>query len=212
MIKETDDSEYARARAPSGYALVGENDTTLWMGDLCFQKTEGEWKRFEDLYTKQDEGKTVEELIRNAGRRNRLLFAKPLPSESASPHAKEQLSWSIPDGYRLMDAGETQRYGDMYKEQNAKEWVPVDCVARGMLVPERNSKEGCYVYVRAISQLHRYWFINRETGCDESGRGSEIEPWKSVEHAMARIEKGATMLEQELFGTIIDLALSLIHI
>ena len=146
--------------------------------------------------------------MRNAGRGNRLLFAKPLPNELGSPNAKEQLSWSIPDGYRLMDAGETQRYGDMYKEQNAKEWVPVDCVARGMLVPERNTKDGCYVYCRPVSQRHRYWYINRETGSDEIGNGSKIEPWKSVEHAMARIEKGVAVLEQELFGTIIDLASS----
>ena len=208
VTKESDGSVYARARAPHGYALVGENDTTLCMGDLCFQKKEGVWKRFEELYTKQDEGKTVEELMRNAGRGNRLLFAKPLPNESDNPHAKEQLSWSIPDGYRLMDVGETQRYGDMYKEQNAKEWVPVDCVARGMLVPERNTKDGCYVYCRPVSQRHRYWYINRETGSDEIGNGSKIEPWKSVEHAMARIEKGAAVLEQGLFGTIIDLASS----
>ena len=51
VIKETGDSEYARARAPRGYALVGEPSTTLRMGDLCFQNKEGEWKRFEDLYT-----------------------------------------------------------------------------------------------------------------------------------------------------------------
>ena len=122
VTKESDDSVYARATAPRGYALVGENDTTLCMGDLCFQKKEGEWKRFEELYTKQDQDKTVKELRRSAGRGNRLLFAKPLPNELGSPNAKEQLSWSIPDGYRLMDVGETQRYGDKYKEQNGKEW------------------------------------------------------------------------------------------
>ena len=205
VTKESDDSVYARARAPHGYALVEEHSTMLGMGDLCFPKKDGEWRRFEELYTKQDEGKTVEELMRNAGRGNRLLFAKPLPNESDNPHAKEQLSWSIPDGYRLMDVGETQRYGDKYKEQNGKEWFPVDSMARGELVPERNTKDGCYVYCRPVSPQHRYWYINRETGCDESGGGTMIEPWKSAKHAMARIEKGAATLGQRLFGTILDL-------
>lgn len=205
VIKESDEHEYARAKAPPGYALLGENKTPVLPGDLCFQKNVGEWKTFEDLYESQDEGKTIGELARKAGRGNWLWFARLLRNEFDSPVVNEQASFSIPEGYRLMDVGETRRYGDKCKELNAEEWFSVDSIARGMPVPERNTKDGCYIYIRPVSPLHRYWYINRESGCDENGDGSLAAPWKSAQHAMARIEKGESVFGHKLFGSILGL-------
>ena len=102
-----------------------------------------------------------------------------------------------------MDVGEIVRQGDRYRMVDGDQWMTADFNQKGFPVPEKAEDNGFISYCRPIHPTHRFWFIS-SSGSDETGRGTRDFPWKTKEHGIRRIEKGAKQLGTMMFGTIID--------
>ena len=197
------DNEYARVYAPPGFAILARNDSTVHVGDICFRKDIGEWKEFGDVYGEDDVDKTVGELKREGGRARMVWFARLLTPEPVASSPNLDAMSNIPEGHRLMDDGELQKYGDIYKSGSMVDWAPVDEIARGRPVPASTPDNDSIIYCRPICPLHKFWYVDSLAGSDKDGRGTMAEPWKTLGHALNRIKKGMQQLEQQFYGSII---------
>ena len=226
-VGEITDWVFARVLVPAEYRLCGPHEH-IDNDSLCWWSETEQWAKPADVWPGIGNGALIADLLVAAKKNGtKAYFATavepdiadvgvaqpkavvPEASEAvevpvaSTPVVSKGIEIEILEGHRWMDAGEHVRVGDRYRMVDGDQWMTADANQAGFAVPDKAEDNGFISYCRPINPGHRFWFISVE-GSDENGRGTEMEPWNTKEHAITRINKGAKQLGTPMFGTILN--------
>ena len=198
-VTEITDWVFARILVPEGYVLRGP-DVRINNDALCWWSETKQWVRVLDIWPELGQNVLIADLLRAARKQKwKVYFATAVEPVGKLVGTRIE----ILEGHRWMDVGEIVRQGDRYRMVDGDQWMTADFNQKGFPVPEKAEDNGFISYCRPIHPTHRFWFIS-SSGSDETGRGTQEAPWKTKEHGIERIEKGAKQLGTQMFGSILN--------
>ena len=224
-VGDIDEWVFARVLVPAEYRLCGPHEKTT-NDSICWWSETEQWAKPSDVWPGIGNGALIADLIIAAKKNGTRAYfatavepdiadvgvAQPKAVVSGASEAAAAPVASAPvvnkrieilEGHRWMDAGEIVRVGDRYRMFDGDQWMTADANQAGFPVHEKAEDNGFISYCRPINPGHRFWYIS-SSGSDENGRGTMEEPWKTKEHGIGRIEKGAKLLGTPMFGSILD--------
>ena len=201
-VTEITDWVFARILVPDGYVLRGP-DVRINNDALCWWSETGQWARVRDVWPTLGNNVLIADLLLAAKKQGWKCYFATTTADGPKVGRVKGTRIELLEGHRWMDVGEIVRQGDRYRMVDGDQWMTADFNQKGFPVPDKAEDNGFISYCRPIHPTHRFWFISSD-GSDETGRGTRDQPWRSKEHGIGRIEKGAKQMGTPMFGTIID--------